>query len=91
MIKDHTHQKPMVLICLLKVYFGMPYRDIENLISCNKTFQQILHLSNIPDYNTIQPAMEKIPMEYLKQLNQRLIFSFKKRKLILPLMQLDSA
>jgi len=82
--------KSMVLICLLKVYFGMPYRDIESLIRSNKTFQNMLKIKHIPDHNTIQRAMAKIPMEYLQQLNQRLTFSFKKRKLTLPLMQLDS-
>lgn len=82
--------KSMVLICLLKIYFGMPYREIESLIRSNKTFQEMLNLEKIPDHNTIQRAMEKIPMEYIKDLNQKLTFSFKKRKLTLPLMQLDS-
>jgi transposase len=82
--------RSMVLICLLKVYFGMPYRDIESLIRSNKTFQEILQLEKIPDHNTIQRAMAKIPMDYLQELNQRLNFSFKKRKLMLPLMQQDS-
>ena len=80
----------MVLICLLKVYFGMPYREIESLIRSNRTFQEMLNLEKIPDHNTIQRAMEKIPMDYLQDLNQKLTFSFKKRNLILPLMQLDS-
>jgi len=79
--------RSMVLICLLKVYFGMPYRDIESLIRSNKTFQEMLQLKEIPDHNTIQRAMAKIPMDYLKDLNQRLTFSFKKRKMTLPLMQ----
>ena len=70
--------KAMVNICLLKVYFRMPYRDIESLIRSNKTFQEILQLKQIPDHNTIQRAMEKIPMNYLEKLNQRLTFSFKK-------------
>ena len=83
--------RSMVLICLLKVYFGMPYRDIESLIRSNKTFQEILQLEKIPDHNTIQRAMAKIPMDYLQDLNQRLTFSFKKRKLTLPLMQQASA
>ena len=83
--------RSMVLICLLKVYFGMPYRDIESLIRSNKTFQEILQLKKIPDHNTIQRAMAKIPMDYLQELNQRLTFSFKKRKLTLPLMQQASA
>jgi len=79
--------KSMILICLLKVYFGMPYRDIESLIRSNKTFQDMLNLKRIPDHNTIQRAMAKIPIEYLQQLNQRLTFSFKKRNTTLPLMQ----
>jgi len=79
--------RSMVLICLLKVYFGMPYRDIESLIRSNKTFQEMLQLKQIPDHNTIQRAMAKIPMNYLQELNQRLTFSFKKRKMTLPLMQ----
>jgi hypothetical protein len=83
--------KAMVNICLLKVYFRMPYRDMESLIRGNQTFQNMLNLDRVPDHNTIQRAMEKIPMEYLENLNQRLTFSFKKRKQTLPLMQQDSA
>ena len=79
--------RSMVLICLLKVYFGMPYRDIESLIRGNKTFQDMLNLEHIPDHNTIQRAMAKIPMEYLENLNQKLTFTFKKRGMTLPLMQ----
>jgi hypothetical protein len=83
--------KAMVTICLLKVYFQMPYRDIEGLICSNKTFQELLDLQNIPDHNTIQRAMAKIPLGYLKNLNQKLTFAFKKREQTLPSMQLDSA
>ena len=79
--------KAMVNICLLKVYFQMPYRDIESLIRSNKTFQEMLQLDRVPDHNTIQRAMEKIPMSYLQDLNQKLTFSFKKRNVTLPLMQ----
>jgi hypothetical protein len=79
--------KAMVNICLLKVYFMMPYRDMESLIRSNQTFQEMLHLDSVPDHNTIQRAMEKIPMEYLENLNQKLTFSFKKRNMTLPLMQ----
>ena len=79
--------RSMVLICLLKVYFGMPYRDIESLIRGNKTFQDMLNLEHLPDHNTIQRAMAKIPMEYLENLNQKLTFTFKKKGMTLPLMQ----
>jgi len=82
--------KAMVNICLLKVYFQMPYRDIESLLRSNQTFQEMLDLKNVPDHNTIQRSMEKIPINYLKDLNQKLTFSFKKREQTLPLMQLDS-
>jgi len=82
--------KAMVNICLLKVYFQMPYRDIESLLRTNKTFQDMLKLKTVPDHNTIQRSMEKIPIDYLKDLNQKLTFSFKKRKQTLPSMQLDS-
>ena len=68
--------KAMVNICLLKVYFRMPYRDIESLIRSNQTFQDMLDLDYVPDHNTIQRAMEKIPLEYLEDLNQKLTFSF---------------
>ena len=83
--------KAMVNICLLKVYFQMPYRDIESLIRSNKTFQDMLKLDRVPDHNTIQRAMEKIPIDYLKDLNQKLTSSFKKRNMTLPSMQQDSA
>ena len=82
--------KAMMNICLLKVYFRMPYRDIESLIRSNQTFQDMLDLDHVPDHNTIQRAMEKIPMEYLEDLNQKLTFSFKKRNMTLPSMQQDS-
>jgi hypothetical protein len=83
--------KAMVNICLLKVYFGMPYRDIESLLRSNQTFQDMLKLKHIPDHNTIQRAMEKIPMDYLQNLNQKLTFCFKKRDMMLPSMQQGSA
>jgi len=83
--------KAMVNICLLKVYFQMPYRDIESLLRSNQTFQELLELKNIPDHNTIQRSMEKITLDYLRDLNQKLTFSFKKREQTLPLMQLDLA
>ena len=79
--------KAMVNICLLKVYFRMPYRDMESLIRSNHTFKKMLHLDSVPDHNTIQRAMERIPMEYLENLNQKLTFSFKKRNMMLPSMQ----
>jgi hypothetical protein len=83
--------KSLVAICLLKVYFNMPYRDIESLLRSNQTFQDLLDLKEVPDHNTIQRAMEKIPLDYIKHLNQQLSMSFKKNDKILPLMQLDSA
>ena len=79
--------KAMVNICLLKVYFRMPYRDMESLLRSNQTFQEMLHLDSIPDHNTIQRAMAKIPMTYLEDLNQKLTFNFKKRNMTLPSMQ----
>lgn len=82
--------KSMVAICLLKVYFRMPYRDIESFIRSNKTFQEMLELDRVPDHNTIQRAMEKIPIRYLEDLNQRLTFRFKKKDMMLPSMQQDS-
>lgn len=82
--------KAMLNICLLKVYFRMPYRDIESFIRSNQTIQEMLDISQVPDHNTIQRAMAKIPMDYLQDLNQKLVFNFKKRKQTLPLMQLDS-
>ena len=83
--------KSMVSICLLKVYFGMPYRDLESLIRSNRTLQELLELKEVPDHNTIQRSMEKIPLSYLQQLNQQLTMSFKKSDKTLPSMQLDSA
>ena len=82
--------KAMVNICLLRIYFRMPYRDMESLIRSNQTFQEILQLDSVPDHNTIQRAMAKIPMDYLEGLNQKLVFNFKKRKQTLPLMQQGS-
>lgn len=83
--------RALVAICLLKAYFQMPYRDIESLLRSNKSFQEMLKLAAVPDHNTIQRAMAKIPLGYLKDLNQKLTFSFKKREQTLPSMQLDLA
>jgi hypothetical protein len=83
--------KSMVSICLMKVYFGMPYRDLESLLRSNRTLQELLELKEVPDHNTIQRSMEKIPISYLQQLNQQLSMSFKKSDKTLPSMQLDSA
>jgi hypothetical protein len=69
----------------------MPYRDIESLLRSNKTFQEMLELQTVPDHNTLQRSMEKIPLGYLKDLNQKLTFAFKKKERTLPLMQLDLA
>jgi hypothetical protein len=81
--------RALVTICLLKAYFQMPYRDIESLLRSNQTFQEMLELKMVPDHNTIQRAMAKIPLGYLRDLNQKLTFSFKKREQTLPSMQLD--
>jgi hypothetical protein len=67
----------------------MPYRDIESMLRSNKTFQEALSLEVIPDHNTIQRAMEKIPLEYLQHLNSMLTMTFKKSDRTLPSMQLD--
>jgi hypothetical protein len=69
----------------------MPYRDIESMLRSNESFQKLLDLGHVPDHNTIQRAMEKIPMEYLQHLNNKLAMSFKKSDRTLPLMQLVSA
>jgi len=81
--------KSMISICLLKIYFGMPYRDLESLLRSNKTLQELLNITEVPDHNTIQRSMEKIPMDYLQHLNQQLAMSFKKNDKTLPSMQLD--
>jgi hypothetical protein len=69
----------------------MPYRDMESLLRGNPSFQQLLGLKRIPDHNTIQRAMAKIPLGYLQLLNRRLTMAFKKRNKTLPSMQLGSA
>ena len=83
--------KAMTSICLLKVYFNMPYRDIESLLRANQSFQETLGLDSVPDHNTIQRSMEKIPLDYLQHLNGQLTVAFKKNAKTLPSMQLDSA
>ena len=56
----------------------MSYRDIEGPLRSNQTFQDMLKLETVPGHNTIQRSMEKILRGYLKDLNQKLTFSFKK-------------
>ena len=91
--KEHYGRPPypsrtMVLICILKVYFKMPYRDIEGLLKTNATLRRELNIGVVPDHNTIQRAMEKIPEEYFKKLNNKITINFKKRGMTLPSMQL---
>ncbi|UCE36427.1 MAG: transposase [Thermoplasmata archaeon] len=83
--------RTMVLICILKVYFKMPYRNIEGLLRTNATLRRELNLEEVPDHNTIQRAMEKIPQEYFKILNKKITINFKKRDMTLPSMQLGLA
>lgn len=92
--KEHYGRPPypsrtMVLICILKVYFKMTYRDIEGLLKTNATLRRELNLTVVPDHNTIQRAMEKIPEEYFRKLNNRITLNFKKRGMTLPSMPRD--
>ena len=94
--KEHYGRPPypsrtMVLICILKIYFKMTYRDIEGLLKTNATLRRELNLVVVPDHNTIQRAMEKIPEEYFRKLNNKITINFKKRGMTLPSMQLDLA
>jgi hypothetical protein len=90
--REHYGRPPypsrtMVLICILKAYFKMPYRDIEGLLKTNATLRREMNIEIVPDHNTIQRAMEKIPQEYFKKLNNRITINFKKRDMTLPSMQ----
>lgn len=90
--KEHYGRPPypsrtMVLTCILKVYFKMPYRDIEGLLKTNATLRRELDIELVPDHNTIQRAMEKIPPKYFRKLNNRITINFKKRGVTLPSMQ----
>lgn len=94
--KEHYGRPPypsrtMVLICILKIYFKMPYRDIEGLLKTNATLRRELNLESVPDHNTIQRAVEKIPGEYFRKLNNKITINFKKRGMTLPSMQLALA
>ncbi|MBI5000917.1 MAG: transposase [Euryarchaeota archaeon] len=82
--------RTMVLICILRIYFKMTYRDVEGLLRANETLRKELELSEVPDHNTIQRATEKMPADYLRRINDKITIKFKKRGMTLPSMRQDS-
>lgn len=67
-----------VMCALLKVKFNMDYRTIESFLRVNREFLEIMELDKPPSKSVIHDAVKRIPQGYLKQLNDRLVESFKK-------------
>lgn len=79
--------KGLVLCCLLKVKFKMPYREIESLLDSNSELLKLTELEKVPDHNTIQRAMAKMDEPYLKTLNKNITRHFKKTGISLSTLQ----
>jgi hypothetical protein len=69
--------RPLVLCLLLKQYLRTVYRDVESLLRSSPSLRREIGLDEVPDFKTIQRAMEKLPESYVRELNRRLAGRFR--------------
>ena len=62
----------LVLCVLLKQYLRMPYRDVEAFLHASPSVRREIGLDEVPDFKTMQRAMEKLSESYVRELNRRL-------------------
>lgn len=68
--------KGLVLVLLLKQYLRMPYRDVESFLRASPGVRRTVGLDEVPDFKTMQRAMEKLSEAYVRDLNRRLAGRF---------------
>ena len=64
--------RAVVLVLLLKQYLRMPYRDAESLLRSSPSLRREIGFDEVPDFKTMQRAMEKLSESYVRELNRRL-------------------
>lgn len=69
--------RALVLVLLLKQYLRMAYRDVESLLRASPEVRRAVGLADVPDFKTIQRAMERLPEAYVRELNRRLAGRFR--------------
>jgi len=71
--------RPLVMLCLWRIYFGKSYRWMEGYLQGNTQFRHEVGLGDEwPAYETIRRAMFYLDESYLRRLNKRILAELKK-------------
>lgn len=71
--------RPLVLLCLWRIYSGKSYRWMEGYLEGNAEFRHKIGLGDsYPAYETIRRAMFYLDESYLRRLNKRILAELKK-------------
>ena len=66
--------RPLVVLCMLKVYTNKSYRWVEGFLDASDWLCGLLGLTEkIPSYETIRRAMLELGDEYILALNRKLL------------------
>jgi len=71
--------RPMVVLCLFKIYSNKSFRWIDGFLSENMSLCRELGFSkDCPSYETIRRTMSFLDESYLRNLNKRVLAELKK-------------
>lgn len=70
--KEEFSWQSLVLVLLLKARYGLTYRDMSNLLKETPELLQRLDLPRAPSHGIIQQTANKIPEDWLVELDKRL-------------------
>ena len=71
--------RPLVMLCLWRIYSGKSYRWMEGYLEGNHEFRHEVGLGDEwPAYETIRRAMFYLDESYLRRLNKRLLAELRK-------------
>lgn len=67
---------PQLAACvLLSFYFKMSYRDFEELLLMSKELRDVLELTSVPDYSTLNRMYHRFRASHLDKMNEALLSS----------------
>lgn len=70
--------KGMVLCCLFKYKFKYDYRGLVSHLNAHRDLLRLTGLKKVPSRSSIHRAMAKLPIPYLRRLNDEMVRVFKK-------------
>ena len=74
--------RPMVVLCLFKIYANKSFRWVDGFVSENGSLCQEIGLTKgCPSYETIRRTMSFLDESYLRNLNKRVLAELKKSRL----------